>query len=144
MALEHEAGGVYEEVFASSVPPVAALYHAKDAPVPDASKVAVKPASTDAEGGVTEGAAGKSNTVNGKALVPVPLEVVTLTNPVVPLPMVATISVPVFESKAVTGVPPIRIFAAVAPVKKEPLMVMELPTQPPEVAKLVITGAGSE
>jgi hypothetical protein len=86
---------------------VAALYHAKDTPVPDASKVVVKPASTVAEGGVTEGAEGKLNTEKGEALVPVPLTVVTLTNPVVPLPIVAVICVPVFEIIAVTGVPPI-------------------------------------
>ena len=44
------------EVFPSKVPPVAALYHAKDVPVPDASKDVVKPAVTVADGGVTEGA----------------------------------------------------------------------------------------
>ena len=44
------------EVFASKVPPVAALYHAKDVPVPDATKDVVKPAVTVAEEGVTEGA----------------------------------------------------------------------------------------
>ena len=44
------------EVFASKVPPVAALYHAKVVPGPDASKDVVKPAVTVAEGGVTEGA----------------------------------------------------------------------------------------
>ena len=70
---------------------MAALYHANDTPVPDASKVVVKPASTVAEGGVTEGAEGRLYTLNGEALVPVPPAVVTLTNPVVPLPMVATI-----------------------------------------------------
>jgi hypothetical protein len=78
-------------VFASSVPPVAALYHAKDVPVPEALKVVVKPAATVAAGGVTVGAEGKGNTVNAEGLVPVPLGVVTLTVPVVPFPIVATI-----------------------------------------------------
>ena len=35
---------------------MAALYQAKDVPIPDASKDVVKPAVTVAEGGVTEGA----------------------------------------------------------------------------------------
>ena len=47
------------EVFASKVPPVAALYHAKDVPAPDATKDVVKPAVTVAEGGPRRQRTGK-------------------------------------------------------------------------------------
>jgi hypothetical protein len=130
-------------VFASSVPPVAALYHAKEVSEPEALKLVVNPAATVAPGGFTEGAAGNGNTENVAALVAVPLGVVTLTVPVVPLPMVATIWEPLFDRMAVTGVPPILTLAAVAPVNAEPLMVIEVPVHPPEAPKLVMEGGGT-
>lgn len=55
--MAHDTGGFNVAVFDSNVPPVAALYHAKDEPVPEAVKVVDSPAATVAEAGVTEGAA---------------------------------------------------------------------------------------
>ena len=77
-------------------------------------------------------------------LVAVPPLVVTLTVPVVPAPTTATIVVPLFDVIEDTAVPPIFTFAAVAPVKFVPVIVMLDPTQPLEaVNKFVIAGTGA-
>ena len=85
------------------------------------------------------GLAGQGLTVNVAALVVVPIPTIVMeTVPVVPDPITATICVPVFDVIDVTGVPPIVIFAAVAPVKSVPFIVIEDPTQPLAAPKLVI------
>mgnify|MGYP003424825185 CR=1 FL=1 len=86
------------------------------------------------------GCAGEGFIVKVAALVAVPPAVVTETVPVVPAPITATNTVPEFEVIELTAVPPIVTFAAVAPDKFVPLIVIELPTQPLEVPKLVIVG----
>jgi hypothetical protein len=86
-------------------------------------------------------AEGRGFTVNVAPLVAVPLGVVTATVPVVPVPMVAIIWLPLLDTIA-AAVPPIE--TAVAPEKKLPLIVIEVPTHPLEEPKPEITGAGSE
>jgi hypothetical protein len=54
--LAQEPGVLKVAVFAKRVPPVEALYQAKEEPVPDAVKVVDIPAITVADEGVTEGA----------------------------------------------------------------------------------------
>ena len=76
-------------------------------------------------------------------LVAVPPVFVTLTVPVVPAPITATIVVPLFDVIEVTAVPPIFTLAAVAPVKFVPVIVMLDPTHPLEaINKFVIVGGG--
>lgn len=74
------------------------------------------------------------------ALVAVPAPVVTETVPVVPEPITAIKTVPVFEVIELTAVPPIVTLAAVAPVRFVPFIVIELPAQPLIVLRLVIVG----
>ena len=60
----------------------------------------------------------------------------------VPPPTTTSIEVPLLEIMDETGVPPIRTFAAVAPVKLVPVIVIVVPGQP-EVGDIdVIVGGG--
>ena len=71
------------------------------------------------------------STVKVAELVVVPLPAIVIaTVPVVPAPTTATICVPVLDTIEETGVPPIVILAAVAPVKSVPLIVIVEPVQP--------------
>ena len=81
-------------------------------------------------------------TVKVPALVPVPPLVVTVTFPVVPAPITATMVVPLFETIELTGVPPIFTDKAKAVVKPVPFMVIFVPTHPIDDPKLVMVGTG--
>lgn len=89
------------------------------------------------------GLAGNGFTVKVAAEVALPPGVVTSTVPVVPAPITAMICVPVLEVMDVTAVPPILTFAAVAPVSPVPFMVIESPTHPLVVPRLVMVGTGA-
>ncbi len=86
---------------------------------------------------------GLVNTVKGVELVTVPPVVVTVTAPVMPFPITATNVVPLFEEIELTANPPILTFAAVAPVRFVPFIVMLLPSHPDVAPKLVIVGGGT-
>ena len=73
---------------------------------------------------------GAALTVKLLALVPLPAVLVTTTLPVEPLPIVAIIWVDVPLTIAATAVPPMVTFAAVAPVKLDPLIIIFEPAQP--------------
>lgn len=119
--LEKLAGPLHEKVTPDAVDNKSSVLPEQTAPPVDA---------------LTDGA---EFTVNSEPFVPVPLGVVTFTVPVVPDPIVATITVPVFETMD-AAVPP--IVTEVAPVKKFPLIVMLLPTHPLAAPKPEIVGAG--
>jgi hypothetical protein len=68
--------------------------------------------------------------------------VVTVTFPVVPLPITATIWVPLLEVIEATAVPPIFTSAAVVPERFVPFIVIDVPTQPLDEPKLEMVGAG--
>jgi hypothetical protein len=84
---------------------------------------------------------GAAANVKVPELVPVPELVITETVPVVPEPITATICEPVLDVMEETAVPPILTFAAVAPVKFVPLIVMVDPGQP-EVGVNEVTVGG--
>ena len=79
-------------------------------------------------------------TVKVAALVALPPGVVIEIVPVVPELITATKAEPLLEIIELTAVPPIVTLVAVAPAKFVPNMVIEVPTQPLEVPKLVIVG----
>ena len=83
---------------------------------------------------------GNGFTVKVAALVAVPTGVVTEIVPVVPVPIVATMTVPEFDIIEETAVPPIFTLATVAPLKLVPFIVIEVPTQPLAEPKLVMVG----
>ena len=84
---------------------------------------------------------GDALTVKVDELVPVPHPLLTLTVPVVPLPITATRVVPLFEVIEVTGVPPICTLAAVAPSRLVPVIVIVVvPAQPLLGVNEVIVG----
>ena len=70
-----------------------------------------------------------------------PAPLVTVTVPVVPDPMVATIRVDVLLVIAVTTVPPIFTLAVVAPDKLVPFIIIEAPGHPLVEPKELIEGA---
>ena len=81
-------------------------------------------------------------TVNGLALVPVPLLVVTLTRPEVALPGTVTVIWMALSTVKVVAEVPLN-FTALAPVKPVPLITTLAPVKPAVGVKLVTVGAAA-
>ena len=86
---------------------------------------------------MTPGVAGEGNTVKLALLTAVPPGVVTETVPVVPLPTV-TVRLVAVVAVTMAGLPPMA--TAVAPARKLPLIVREVPSHPLLEPKLVMLG----
>lgn len=127
------------------VPPHESVNHCVVAPVPADPPLKVKvvesPKQMDVIPVMLVGATDGSLTVNTVGLlVAVPEPVVTVTKPVVPVPITAVIWVLVKEVIEVTAVPPILTLAAVIPIKFVPLITIEFPGQPIVEPRLVMVG----
>lgn len=127
------------------VPPHDPVNHSVVAPVPInppfATNVVESPSQIVVSPVILVGATDGWLTVNVVGLlVAVPEPVVTVTKPVVPVPITAVIWVLVKEVIEVTAVPPILTLAAVIPIKFVPLMTIEFPGQPLVESRLVIVG----
>lgn len=130
------------------VPPHESVNHCAAAPVPADPPLKVKvvesPKQMDVIPVILVGATDGSLTVNTVGLlVAVPEPVVTVTKPVVPVPITAVIWVLVKEVIEVTAVPPILTLAAVIPIKFVPLITIEFPGQPLVEPRLVMVGIGA-